>query len=125
MNLHTKMDLTLFTLLVGLFLIYLQHQTVLVSKKAHYSDTYHQLSRSFSLFSLILLGIFLQLTYHFIIFSNFSRFLPHSCINLMCHFTLSNTFVFNIPHFNHNLPLHTIYFVIMNMKGRFLCDESD
>ena len=46
-------------------------------------------------------------------------------INLMCHFTLSNTFVFNIPHFNHNLPLHTIYFVIMNMKGRFLCDESD
>lgn len=29
-----------FTLLVGLFLIYLQHQTVLVSKKAHYSDTY-------------------------------------------------------------------------------------
>lgn len=31
----------------------------------------------------------------------------------------------NIPHFNHNLLISSIYFVIMNMKGRFLCDESD
>ena len=85
---HLPTKQTLFTLLVGLFLIYLQHQTVLVSKKAHYSDTYHQLSRSFSLFSLILLGIFLQLTYHFIIFSNFSRF-SLLCINFVCHLTLS------------------------------------
>ena len=40
-------------------------------------------------------------------------------------FDTINAFVINIPHFNHNLPITAIYFVIMNMKGRFLCDESD